>query len=211
MIVNVPGIMIVLSSPSGAGKTTLTKLIAKNNLNSIISISHTTRQPRPSEKDGLDYYFVNEKIFFKFVKEEKFFEYAQIFDNYYGTLKEPVLKNISDGKDVLFDIDWQGTKQLKSNKNKVKLLTIFVLPPDKETLKKRLINRTEDGANLAKERMKKFEEELSHWKDYDYAVVNNKLDTCLKKILSIINLEKTGQSFIYDKSEIKNIVSKLLK
>ena len=140
MSVNKTGMLFVLSSPSGAGKTTLTKKIAEDNKNFIISISHTTRKPRPNEIDGKDYYFVDDKKFDDLIKNKSFFEYANIFDNRYGTLKQPVLDYINSGKDVLFDIDWQGTKQLKEIK-KLSLITFFILPPNIKTLKERLLNR----------------------------------------------------------------------
>ena len=155
MAKNKKGMMFVLSSPSGAGKTTLTKKIANNNSNFRISISHTTRKPRPNEIDGKDYYFVNDEKFNFLVKKKSFYEYAKIFDHYYGTLKEPVNKFISEGKDVLFDIDWQGTNQLKSIKN-ITLKTFFILPPNIEALKNRLLNRHEGHENLVKKRMNKF-------------------------------------------------------
>ena len=138
MSVNKTGMLFVLSSPSGAGKTTLTKKIAEDNKNFIISISHTTRKPRPNEIDGKDYYFVDDKKFDDLIKNKSFFEYANIFDNRYGTLKQPVLDYINSGKDVLFDIDWQGTKQLKEIK-KLSLITFFILPPNIKTLKERLL------------------------------------------------------------------------
>ena len=205
------GIMFVLSSPSGAGKTTLTKLLAKNNSNFVISISHTTRKPRSNEINGLDYYFVKKVNFNKYVKEKKFFEYAKIFGNCYGTLKFPVLKNINSGNDVFFDIDWQGTQQLKKKKGKIKMVSIFVLPPDKKTLKLRLINRTQDGKKLAKKRMRKFDEELSHLVEYDYTVINNNLNDCYKKILSIIKSEKKGKRHKFDLKKTMLVIKKLIK
>ena len=139
MAIEKKGMMFVLSSPSGAGKTTLTKKLAENNSDFKISISHTTRAPRPTETDGKDYHFVSLKEFNNLIKKESFFEHANIFENSYGTLKKPVLRWISEGKNVLFDIDWQGTQQLKNIKN-LSLITIFILPPNIKALKKRLIN-----------------------------------------------------------------------
>ena len=156
--------MFVLSSPSGAGKTTLTKKIAENNSDFIISISHTTRTPRPNEVNGKDYYFVDKKEFDELVKKNNFFEYATIFDNCYGTLKKPVLELLSEGKNVLFDIDWQGTQQLKKIEN-LSLVTFFILPPDINVLKKRLLNRHQGQEKLIDKRMNKFNEEVSHWKN----------------------------------------------
>ena len=167
MSVNKTGMLFVLSSPSGAGKTTLTKKIAEDNKNFIISISHTTRKPRPNEIDGKDYYFVDDKKFDDLIKNKSFFEYANIFDNRYGTLKQPVLDYINSGKDVLFDIDWQGTKQLKEIK-KLSLITFFILPPNIKTLKERLLNRHKGQKEMIDKRMSKFNEEVSHWKEYNY-------------------------------------------
>ena len=168
------GMMFVLSSPSGAGKTTLTKKIAENNKNFAISISHTTRKPRPNEINGKDYYFVSMQEFNTLVKENSFFEHANIFDNYYGTLKKPVLELLSRGKDVLFDIDWQGTQQLKKVKNLL-IVTFFILPPNIQALKERLINRHKGQEKLIEKRMNKFNEETSHWNEYNYVFVNDDL------------------------------------
>ena len=201
------GKMFVLSSPSGAGKTTLTKKIAENNSNFNISISHTTRKPRPNEIDGKDYHFVDKKKFDLLIKNNDFFEYAKIFDNYYGTLKAPVLKLLSQKKDVLFDIDWQGTQQLKNIKN-LALVTFFILPPNMRTLKNRLLKRHEGQEKLIQQRMKKFNEEVSHWKDYNYIVINDDLEICYNKILDIIESEKEG---ITQKQDLREIVSKVNK
>ena len=203
------GKMFVLSSPSGAGKTTLTKKIADNNSNFNISISHTTRKPRPNEIDGKDYHFVDKKKFDVLIKNNDFFEYAKIFDNYYGTLKAPVLKLLSQKKDVLFDIDWQGTQQLKNIKN-LALVTFFILPPNMRTLKNRLLKRHQGQEKLIQQRMRKFNEEVSHWKDYNYIVINDDLDICYKKILDIIESEKEGINQKQDLSEIVSKVNKLV-
>ena len=201
------GKMFVLSSPSGAGKTTLTKKIAENNSNFNISISHTTRKPRPNEIDGKDYHFVDKKKFDLLIKNNDFFEYAKIFDNYYGTLKAPVLKLLSQKKDVLFDIDWQGTQQLKNIKN-LALVTFFILPPNMRTLKSRLLKRHQGQEKLIQQRMEKFNEEVSHWKDYNYIVINDDLEICYNKILDIIESEKEG---ITQKQDLREIVSKVNK
>jgi len=203
------GKMFVLSSPSGAGKTTLTKKIAENNSNFNISISHTTRKPRPNEIDGKDYHFVDKKKFDLLIKNNDFFEYAKIFDNYYGTLKAPVLKLLSQKKDVLFDIDWQGTQQLKNIKN-LALVTFFILPPNMRTLKNRLLKRHQGQEKLIQQRMRKFNEEVSHWKEYNYIVINDDLEICYKKILDIIESEKEGISQKQDLSEIVSKVNKLV-
>ena len=205
------GVMFILSSPSGAGKTTLTKKIAEKNSNFFISVSHTTRKPRPNEIDGKDYHFVDQKKFNLLVKNNDFYEHAKIFNNYYGTLKKPVLSFTSLGKNVVFDIDWQGTQQLKKKVRDLKLVTIFILPPNVNTLKSRLVNRDQDGKLLAETRMKLFKEEVSHWKEYDYVVINKDLNTCYEKISSIIDSEKMGKKYNFDIKEIENTVSELIK
>ena len=202
------GMMFVLSSPSGAGKTTLTKKLAENNSGFIISISHTTRKPRPNEIHGKEYYFVSKQEFDSLVEKNSFFEHANIFDNSYGTLKEPVLELLSKGKDVLFDIDWQGTQQLKRIKD-LSLVTFFILPPNIKVLRKRLLSRHEGQEQLIEKRMDKFNEEVSHWKDYNYVVVNDNLDVCYKKIFDLIADEKKGIRKKQDTNEISNKVRDL--
>ena len=204
------GTMFVLSSPSGAGKTTLTKKLAENNSSFIISVSHTTRKPRPNEIDGKDYHFVNKEKFNLLIKNNNFYEYAKIFNNYYGTLKKPVINLLSNKIDVLFDIDWQGTQQLKKVKD-LKQVTFFILPPNLKVLKKRLLNRHAGQEKLIKERMRKFNEEVSHWNEYDYIVVNDDLETCYNNILDIIKSEKKGIKVEKDLEEIKSRVKKLIQ
>jgi len=204
------GMMFVLSSPSGAGKTTLTKKLAEHNTNFTISISYTTRKPRPNEVNGKDYHFVSEEEFDSLVKENNFFEYANIFDNYYGTLKRPVLELLSRGKDVLFDIDWQGTQQLKKIKT-LSLVTFFIIPPNIPALKERLINRHKGQEKLIIKRMNKFNEEVSHWNEYNYVVVNDDLDMCYDKILNIIMSEKQGISRKQNSNEIAKKVKELIE
>ena len=203
------GMMFVLSSPSGAGKTTLTKKIAENNKNFTISISHTTRKPRHNEINGRDYKFVSVQEFNTLVKENNFFEYANIFDNYYGTLKKPVLELLSLGRDVLFDIDWQGTQQLKKIKN-LSLVTFFILPPNIQALKKRLLNRHKGQEELIEKRMNNFNEETSHWNEYNYVFVNDDLDTCYEKILNVIKSEKRGISQNQNTNEIEKKIKELI-
>ena len=193
MAIEKKGMMFILSSPSGAGKTTLTKKLAQNNKNFVISISYTTRKPRPNEINGVDYNFVTNEEFNSLIKKKSFFEYANIFDNCYGTLKKPVLELISHGKDVLFDIDWKGTQQLKKIKD-LSLVTFFILPPNIQTLKERLLKRHQGQEEIIKKRMAKFNEEVSHWKEYNYVVINDDLNKCYEKILDIINSEKKGIS-----------------
>ena len=199
------GMMFVLSSPSGAGKTTLTKKLAKHNSQFIISISHTTRKPRPHEINGKDYHFISKEEFNSLVKENSFFEYANIFENRYGTLKKPVLELLSHGKDVLFDIDWQGTQQLKKIKD-LSLVTFFILPPNIKVLKERLLNRHQGQEKLIEKRMNKFSEEVSHWNEYNYVFVNDDLNNCYEKILNVIISEKRG---INQKQNLDEIATKI--
>ena len=208
MVVQRRAMMFVLSSPSGVGKTTLTKKLAKNNTNFTISISHSTREPRPNEINGKDYYFVSKEKFDSLIKNNSFFEYAKIFDNYYGTLKEPVLKLLSLEKDVLFDIDWQGTQQLKKIRN-LSLITFFILPPNIKVLKERLLNRHHRQEKLIKNRMNKFNEEVSHWNEYNYVVINDDLNKCYEKILNIIMSEKRGVNQKQNSNEIINKIKEL--
>ena len=203
------GMMFVLSSPSGAGKTTLTKKIAENNKNFTISISYTTRKPRSNEINGSDYKFVSVQEFNTLVKENNFFEYANIFGNYYGTLKKPVLELLSLGRDVLFDIDWQGTQQLKRIKS-LSLVTFFILPPNIQALKKRLLNRHKGQEELIEKRMDNFNEETSHWNEYNYVFVNDDLDTCYEKILNVIKSEKRGISQNQNTNEIEKKIKELI-
>ena len=182
---NNEGIIVVLSSPSGAGKTTLVKEISKRN-NFQISISHTTRKPRSNETDGKDYYFVSETEFKNLIDENKFLEYAKVFQNYYGSSKDVVFKKLNNAENVIFDIDWQGTEQIKSQKLNYKIVTIFILPPSRDELYKRLLNRDRNDEKIAKERMTQFNEDVLHWKDYDYVVINDNLENCYEKIIKFI-------------------------
>ena len=210
MTIEKKGMMFVLSSPSGTGKTTLTKKLSKHNANFSISISHTTRKPRPNEINGKDYYFVSKEEFDNLLKKNNFFEYANIFDNRYGTLKKPVLELLSRGKDVLFDIDWQGTKQLSKIKN-LSLVTFFILPPNRKVLKERLLNRHEKQEEIVEKRMNKFNGEVSHWNEYNYVVVNDDLNVCYKEILNIIMSEKKGLSQKQNAGEIEKKINELIK
>ena len=210
MLIEKKGMMFVLSSPSGAGKTTLTKKIAENNSNFKISISFTTRKARPNEINGKDYHFVTTEKFNSLIKENNFFEYANIFDNYYGTHKKTVLELLSKGKDVLFDIDWQGTQQLKKISD-LSVVTIFILPPNIHVLKERLLNRHKGQEKLIQKRMNKFNEEVSHWNEYNYVVVNDDLNKCYENILNIITSEKKGIAQNQNLNEIKKKVEELIK
>ena len=181
---DVKNIMVILSSPSGAGKTTITKKIQQKYHSFKISVSHTTRKPRSNEVDGVDYNFISENEFKRSIKEGKFYEYAKIFDNYYGTLKKTVDDMIKKN-DIIFDIDWQGTKQL-SMFNNLSLVKIYLIPPNKDELKQRLIKRNLDPLNEVEKRFKAFEEDVQHWEDYDYVLINENLDNCYKQIEKII-------------------------
>jgi len=182
-------IMVILSSPSGAGKTTITKKIQQKYQNFKISVSHTTRKPRTNEVDGIDYFFVSKDEFEELIKKKEFYEHAKIFENYYGTSKKSV-KNILDKKnDILFDIDWQGTQQLSKFKE-LNLIKIFILPPNKKELEKRLISRNQDKEETVNKRLKSYSNDIIHWHDYDYVVINDNLESCFKQIESIINNSK---------------------
>ena len=181
-------IMVILSSPSGAGKTTITKKIQQKYQSFKISVSHTTRKPRPNEVDGVDYYFVSHEKFKKFISEGKFYEYAKIFDNYYGTLKESVDELIKTN-DIIFDIDWQGTKQLSKFKN-LNIIKIYLLPPNKDELKKRLTKRNQDSPEELERRFKAYDKDIQHWPDYDYIIINDNLENCYKQIENIISINK---------------------
>jgi guanylate kinase len=202
------GIMIVLSSPSGAGKTTLVKMLSKVD-NYEISISHTTRQPRPNEVNNKDYYFVNEDKFKRLINNQEFLEYAKVFSNFYGTTRTPVIDKLNNGKNVLFDIDWQGADQIKNKKLDYKLVTFFILPPSKEVLFERLSNRDMKDKLIAEERMKQFERDVLHWINYDYVVINDDLENCFSKITNLINAEISNGSKDYDLEYIRNHVEKL--
>ena len=202
------GIMVILSSPSGAGKTTLVNLLAKEN-NFEISISHTTRQPRPKEILNKDYYFVNNDEFKRLIKNQEFLEYAKVFNNYYGTTRTPVIDNLNRGKNVLFDIDWQGADQIKNKKLDYKLITFFILPPSKKILFERLSNRDMKHKLIVEERMQQFERDVLHWINYDYVVINDNLDNCYSKIKNLIEAEINNGSKDYDPEFIRNHVEKL--
>ena len=181
-------IMLILSSPSGAGKTTITKKIQQKYQSFKISVSHTTRKPRPNEIDGVDYFFVSDKEFKKLIEEKKFYEYAKIFDNYYGTTKENIDKLILTN-DIIFDIDWQGNKQLSNFKN-LNLIKIYITTTDKKELKSRLLKRNQDSEQEVEKRLKSFEEDTKHWNDYDYIVINENLENCFRQIVNIIKNHK---------------------
>ncbi len=198
------GKMIILSSPSGAGKTTLVKKISKQK-NYKISISHTTREPRANEIDGVDYFFISENDFQKLIKKNAFLEYANVFKNLYGSTKDQVFNNLENGHNVLFDIDWQGTKQIKSQILNYELITFFILPPSREILLERLISRGENKEEVIKMRMQQFDKDVLHWIDYDFVVVNEDLDKCYDEIIGYLE-----NKLIYNKSTVEKHIKKLI-
>ncbi|WP_440651137.1 guanylate kinase [Candidatus Pelagibacter sp. HIMB1495] len=204
------GVMIILSSPSGAGKTTLVNLLSKKE-NYVVSVSHTTRNPRPGEINKKDYYFVNDNEFERLIRNEEFLEYAKVFNNLYGTTRTPIIDNLNKGKNVLFDIDWQGADQIKNKKLDYKLISFFILPPSKEVLFQRLSNRDMKDKLIAEERMKQFERDVLHWINYDYVVINDKIENCFDKINNLIQAELNDGSKDYDLNYIRNHIKKLTK
>ena len=208
MPLNKHGVMIILSSPSGAGKTTLVKMLSKID-NFDISISHTTRLPRPNENSGKDYFFVDVNEFQRLIKNQEFLEYAKVFNNFYGTTRTPVIEKLDKGKNVLFDIDWQGADQIKNKKLDYKLITFFILPPSKEALYDRLQNRDMKDKMIVNERMKQFERDVLHWINYDYVIINDQLDLCFEKINNLIKAEMNNGSKDYDLEFVRNHINKL--
>ena len=202
------GVMIILSSPSGAGKTSLVALLSKLR-NFEVSISHTTRKPRPNEIPNKDYYFINEEQFDRLIKNQELLEYAKVFNNLYGTTRTQVINYLNNGKNVLFDIDWQGAEQIKNKKLDYKLITFFILPPSKEILFKRLSSRDMKDKLIAEDRMKQFEHDVLHWINYDYVVINDNLESCYFKIKKLIEAEIKNSSKDYDKEFIRKHVEKL--
>ena len=202
------GIMVILSSPSGAGKTTLVNLLSEKD-NFVVSISHTTRKPRPGEVPHKDYYFVDDKEFKRLINNQEFLEYAKVFNNFYGTTRTPIIDNLNKGKNVLFDIDWQGADQIRNKKLDYRLITFFILPPSKKILFDRLSNRDMKDKLIAEERMHQFERDVLHWINYDYVVINENLDDCYLKILNLIQAEINNGSKDYDPEFIRSHVEKL--
>ena len=204
MLFSKDGKMIILSSPSGAGKTTLVKKISKEKEYKI-SISHTTREPRPDEVDGVDYFFISKENFHELINCNAFLEYAKVFKNLYGSTKEQVFRNLENGHNVLFDIDWQGAKQIRQQSLNYEVVSFFILPPSREILLKRLISRGEKRDEIIKMRMQQFDKDVLHWSDYDFVVINEDLDKCSNEILGY--LENTKK---YDKSIIETHLNKLI-
>ena len=183
--------MLILSSPSGAGKTTLTKKIQQKYPNFRISVSHTTRKPRPNEVEGVDYFFVSHEEFEKKISNDEFYEYAKIFDNFYGTTRNSVNILLKNNNNILFDIDWQGTQQL-SKFEELKLTKIFLLPPDKKELENRLIQRNQDTQSTISKRLKAYDDDVHHWSDYDHVIINDNLEHCFSQIEKIIKSAKNN-------------------
>ena len=208
MSLNNDGIMVILSSPSGAGKTTLVKLLSESK-DFYTSISHTTRKPRNNEEEGKDYYFVNNDQFQNLIKKKEFLEYANVFSHLYGTTKTPVIKNLENSKNVVFDIDWQGTEQIKKKNLEYKLLTLFVLPPSKKALFNRLSNRDMKDKLIVDERMKEFNKDILHWQSYDYVVINDDLKKCFNEICELIDSFIDEFKNNYDRKLIEKHISKL--
>ena len=183
-------IMLILSSPSGAGKTTLTKKIQQKYQNFKISVSHTTRKPRSNEVEGIDYFFTSHEKFKKKIFDNEFYEYAKIFDNLYGTSRDSVNELFKNNNNILFDIDWQGTQQL-SKFTELKLIKVFLLPPDKKELENRLIQRNQDNIDIISKRLLTYDDDIHHWSDYDHVIINDNLENCFlqieKIILSVVN------------------------
>ena len=208
MSIKKDGIMVILSSPSGAGKTTLVKLLSKNK-NFHISISHTTRKPRSSEVSDQDYYFVNNKKFEQLIKNEEFLEYAKVFNHLYGTTRTAVIEKLEKSENVIFDIDWQGADQIKNKRLNYKLITFFILPPSKKVLFERLSNRDMKDKLIVEERMKEFSRDVLHWINYDYVIINDDLDDCYSKISNLIEAEINNGSKDYDKEYIRQHINLL--
>ena len=203
------GIIIILSSPSGAGKTTLVRKISSLK-DYIISVSYTTRKPRTDEVNGIDYFFVSQDEFKQLINNDEFLEYAKVFENYYGSAKKKVIENLKNGKNVIFDIDWQGTDQIKNRKLKYQLITFFILPPSRKVLFDRLSNRDMKDKNIVEERMKKFDHDILKWKNYDYVVINDDLETCYNQISNLIDAKLNKIDSGYDKQFIENHINTLI-
>ena len=203
------GTIVILSSPSGAGKTTLVKLLSEKK-DFFVSVSHTTRTPRLNEKEGIDYFFIDKEGFQKLIEENEFLEFAKVFGNYYGTSKKNIIKKLNEGQNVIFDIDWQGTEQIIKKELDFNVVTIFILPPSKKVLKERLSNRDMKDKLIVDERMKQFDKDILHWKNYNYVVINDDLQDCYEKIAKIIDCELNNKKSDYNKATVENHIKKLI-
>jgi len=183
------GLMLVLSSPSGAGKTTLSRRLLDEDAGVALSISVTTRKMRPGEQDGRDYHFIDRRRFDELIEKNDLLEWAEVFDNYYGTPRKPVMDALASGRDVLFDIDWQGTQQLRE-KARGDLVSVFILPPSIPELEKRLHKRAQDDYETIHRRMAKAADEMSHWAEYDYVVINHDIDKAFSEVRAILAAER---------------------
>ena len=203
------GLMLVLSSPSGAGKTTLTRKLLDEDKGVALSVSVTTRKMRPGEKDGRDYYFVDRRRFDAMVEKNELLEWAEVFDNYYGTPKKPVMDALAAGRDVLFDVDWQGTQQLRDKAPK-DLVSIFVLPPSIPELERRLHKRAQDDYETIHRRMAKAADEMSHWQEYDYVVINHDIDQAFADVIAILAAERVKRDLQVGLSDfVRSLQAKL--
>jgi guanylate kinase len=194
------GLMLVLSSPSGAGKTTLSRLLLENDSRIQLSVSCTTREKRRGEQDGVDYKFIDKPSFRSMIERGEFLEHAQVFDNYYGTPRPPVEEALSTGQDVLFDIDWQGTQQLVE-KARQDLVSVFILPPSTRELERRLITRAQDAPDVVARRMSEAAGEMSHWAEYDYVVINRNIGESLTQVKSSLTAERLKRARLYGLSD----------
>jgi guanylate kinase len=201
--------LIIISSPSGAGKSTLCKMLVERNSNIKLSISATTRKPRQSEIDGQHYFFITKEKFAELLGGNQFLEYAQVFDNQYGTPKKEVEEQLKNNNSVLFDIDWQGARQIVEKFDKQQVISFFILPPSMEELHSRLQTRAEDSEEVVLKRMQKAKDEMSHWNEYDYVLINQNLEETYQKIIDLIYSSK--QTTFSDKENIESFVNQLLK
>ena len=184
------GVLVILSSPSGAGKTSIARALVEENKNFLFSVSATTRKSRPGEVNGREYHFLTVNEFRERINDGQFLEHAKVFGNLYGTPLEPVMESINDGKDLIFDVDWQGGKQIRSSSLSKFVISIFILPPSIKALQERLMKRAQDSSETVKDRMTKSIGEIMHWKEYDYVIVNNNFEQTLHEVKSIITSEK---------------------
>ena len=184
------GVLVILSSPSGAGKTSIARALVEENKNFLFSVSATTRKSRPGEVNGREYHFLTVDEFRERINDDQFLEHAKVFGNLYGTPLEPVMESINNGKDLIFDVDWQGGKQIRSSSLSKFVISIFILPPSIKALQERLMKRAQDSSETVKDRMTKSIGEIMHWKEYDYVIINNNFEQTLHEVKSIITSEK---------------------